>query len=166
MLGILGLAMLTACTGPNAVNMVPDPGAQTVRQFGSSVRPVTVSGEQESVWGGPAYITPEQLHSAVVAALSQFGAFGSVDEGEGDLELAVIVRSQGQKVSMLLEYAGQITVTYRFTDASGAVVWLKTLESSGSSHAFAGATRTTQARERTVKANLTALLSELEKSWQ
>jgi len=165
MLSVLCLGAVAGCTGVNSANMVPELNSQLLRESGRSIRSVTVRGEQDSVFGGPSYATPEQIHSAVVSALSQSGFFQSVDADQGDLDLSVIVRSQGQDVSKMLEYAGKITMTYRFTDTAGNVTWSKTLESTGSSHAFAGAKRTTEARERTVKANLTALLAELNETW-
>lgn len=164
--GVICIVVVSGCAGPSAINMVPDTDTQRSLQTGESIRTVAVRGEQESVWGGAAYATKEQIQTAVVDALAASGFFSSVDAGAGGLNLEVIVRSQGQDVGLLLQYTGKMTVTYRFTDAAGDAVWSATLESSGSSKAFSGATRTTEARERTVKANLTALLDELNKSWK
>jgi len=146
--------------------MIPDTDTRLSLQTGENIRTVSVRGEQKSVWGGASYATKEQIHVAVVETLTGSGFFSSVDLGEGDLNLEVVVRSQGQDVGMLLQYTGKMTVTYRFTDTAGDAVWSATLESSGSSKAFSGATRTAEARERTVKANLSALLNELNKSWK
>ncbi len=166
-LSTIVLSAASGCAGPNAANMVPDADTQLALQTGKSVRTVTVRGEQDSVWGGAAYAKKEQIHTAAVETLTRSGVFSSIDAGRGDLDLEIIVRSQGQEVtSFLLQYTGKMTVTYRFTDTAGDAVWSTTLESSGSSKAFSGAKRTTEARERTVKANLTALLNELNKSWK
>ena len=155
------------CAGPNSTNMVPDADSQRSLQTGKAIRAVVVRGEQDSVWGGAAYAKKEQIHAAVVETLTRSGFFSSVGAGQGDLDLEVIVRSQGQDVSaFLLQYTGKMTATYRITDSAGDTVWSTTLESSGSSKAFSGAKRTTEARERTVKANLAAMLNELNKSWK
>ncbi len=160
------LVAISGCAGLQTTNMVPDNDTARSLQTGKSIRAVEVRGEQESVWGGSLNATKEQIHAAVVETLTRSGSFGSVDSGAGDLNLEVVVRSQGQDVGALLQYTGTMTVTYRFTDTAGKAIWSTTLESSGSSRAFAGATRTTEARERTVKANLTAFLDELNKSWK
>ncbi len=162
---ILALSLFSGCASLDVTQMVPDAPTTAFKNTGQSIRTISVRGEQDSVWGGPSYAKKEEIHEAVALSLSGSGLFGSVDRGQGDLELLVLVRSQDQKVSLMLEYTGLLTVTYRFSDQNGNVVWTKTLESSGSSHAFSGATRTRVGRERTVKANLTALLSEIEASW-
>jgi len=165
-LSVICIAAISGCSGLNTVNMIPDNDTQRSLQTGKSIRAVEVRGEQESVWGGALYATQEQIHAAVVETLTRSGSFSSVDAGAGDLNLEVVVRSQGQDVGLLMQYTGKMTMTYRFTDTAGNAIWSITLESSGSSRAFAGAKRTTEARERTVKANLTALLDELNKSWK
>lgn len=163
---LLGLTVISGCGGLSTANMIPDAGSQASVHTGKSIRVVSVRGEQDSVWGGALYANAEQIHAAVVETLSQSGSFASVDSGIGDLDLEVVVRSQGQGVGAMLQYTGEMTATYRFTDTTGKTIWLTTLESSGSSRAIAGAKRTTEARERTVKANLTAFLSELNTSWK
>lgn len=165
-ISIICIGAISGCAGPSPTNMIPDTDTRLSLQTGENIRTVSVRGEQKSVWGGASYATKEQIHVAVVETLTGSGFFSSVDLGEGDLNLEVVVRSQGQDVGMLLQYTGKMTVTYRFTDTAGDAVWSATLESSGSSKAFSGATRTAEARERTVKANLSALLNELNKSWK
>ena len=165
-LSVICMGAISGCAGLNPTNMVPDIDTQWSLQTGKSIRTVAVRGERESVWGGALYAQKEQIHAVVVETLTASGFFSSVGTGAGDLNLEVVVRSQDQDVGSFLQYTGRMTVTYRFTDINGEAVWSATLESSGSSRAFSGATRTTEARERTVKANLTALLNELNKSWK
>lgn len=161
---VVCLGALSGCGSLNSKNMVPDIDTQWSLQTGKSIRIVAVRGEQESIWGGPLYVQKEQIHAVVVEALTASGFFSSVDTGAGDLNLEVVVRLQSQDAG-LFPYTGRMTVTYRFTDTSGEAVWSATLKSSGSSNAISGVTRTIVARERTVKANVTAFINELNKSW-
>lgn len=168
-ISILGMifmfSLASGCAGIDSANMVPDALPSESQSTGQSIGKITVRSEQKSTWGGALFVEEADIHTAVAQTLSNNGFFGSVDQDNGDLDLLVLVRSQNQKTSLMLEYTALITVTYRFSDRSGNVVWAKTLESSGSSHTFAGGTRTREARERSVKANLQALVDELRKTW-
>jgi len=159
------LSLISGCAGIDPTNMVPEVSTVEAKSTGQSIRKITVRSEQESFMGGALYVEETDIHAAVASTLANSGLFDSVDQGQGDLDLLVLVRSQDQKSSIMLEYTALITMTYRFSDRSGDVIWAKTLESSGSSHAFAGGTRTREARERTVKANFVALMEALENTW-
>ncbi len=161
---VICLGTLSGCGGLNPKNMVPDIDTQWSLQTGKSIRTVAVRGERESIWGGPLYAQKEQIHFVVVEALRASGFFTSVDTGAGDLNLEIFVEEQSQDPG-LFPYTGRMAVTYRFTDTNGEAVWSATLNSSGSSNALSGVTRTIVARERTVKANVTAFINELNKSW-
>ncbi len=162
---LFSLGLLSGCAGIDAANLVPDNARSSLPSTGQSIRKITVRSEQESFMGGALYVEEADIHTAVAQALANSGLFDTVDQGQGDLNMLVLVRSQDQKSSVMLEYTALTTMTYRLSDQSDSVVWAKTIESSGSSHAFAGGTRTREARERSVKANFTAMVGELGKSW-
>lgn len=159
------ILLTSGCAGPNAQRMVPQLSTSSEFTTNQSIRTIRVRGEKDEVFGGPAFATKEQIFEATQSTLRQSGLFNSVNNGEGDIDLNVIVRSQGQDVSSMLEYRGIITITYRFTNTDGEIIWLKTLESGFSSHAFSGATRTVEAREGCVRENMMALIQSIKANW-
>jgi hypothetical protein len=160
------ILLLAGCAGLDSQRMVPtfDEGP-TSFQTGQSIRKIEIKGEKEEVFGGPAFAKKEQILDAARTTLRKSGIFNSVDEGKGNIDLYIIVRSQGQNTSLMLEYRAKITNTYRFVNIAGDVIWFKTYETEFSSHAFSGATRTVEAREGSVRENLAALIQGIEKSW-
>lgn len=162
----VALLFTAACAGLDSERMVAFTSAdQMPFQTGKSIRNIEVRGETEEIFSGPAYAKKEQILEAATTTLRDSKYFESVSEGEGDLTLNIIVRSQSQKSSMMLEYRANITITYRFEDSSGELIWFKTYETEFSSHAFSGATRTVEAREGSVRENLASLLEGIRTSW-
>lgn len=158
---------LTSCSGLNSKNMVAQPDSSlTSNNTGQSIAKIEIRGEKEEVFGGPAFAKKEQIIEAARTTLRQSGLFNSVDEGLGELTLHIIVRSQNQRHSMMLEYTAITTITYRFAQPNGDVVWTKTYETEFSSHAFSGATRTVEAREGSVRENLASLIDGISTSWK
>ncbi|MEH6472024.1 MAG: hypothetical protein V7752_12315 [Halopseudomonas sp.] len=163
----LVLLTLANCAGLDSKNMVAQVD-ETAAPFttGQSIAKIEIRGEKEEVFGGPAFAQKDQIIDAARATLRNSGLFTSVDEGQGELRLEIIVRSQNQLDSMMLEYTAVTTITYRFTDPSGKIVWFKTYETEFSSHAFSGATRTVEAREGSVRENLASLVEGISTSWK
>lgn len=157
---------LTGCAGLDSKNMAAQlDQSVTISNTGQSIADIEIRGEREEVFGGPAFATKEQILDAARVTLRNSGLFNSVDEGQGSLTLHIIVRSQNQTHTTMLEYTGIITITYRFADTHGDVVWFKTYETEFSSHAFSGATRTVEAREGSVRENLASLIEGINSSW-
>ncbi len=163
-LSLVCIAAIGGCAAPNTTRMVPDTDPQWSLQTGKSIRAVTVRGVAKSHWAD-ASATREQIYDVVVETLAGSGFFSSVGAGAGDLNLEVELLSQRHNASTLMNYTGSMTATYRFMDSEGEVIWTSTIESSGSSSALSGIKRTTESRERTVNANMTTLLNELNDSW-
>ncbi len=158
--------LLSGCAGLDAQRMVPKANiAQSLFKTGQSINKIEIRGEREEVFGGAAFAKKDQIFSAAKAALIESGFFDSVDEGKGNLTLYIVVRSQDQDVSLFLEYKAITTISYRFENSKKEVVWFKSLETEFSSHAFSGATRTVEAREGSVRENLSALIDGIKSSW-
>jgi len=164
---LICLAMfLTGCAGLDAQRMVPNVSTtETTFKTGQSINKIEIRGEREEVFGGPAFAKKDQIFSAAKTALIESNFFDSVDESQGDLTLYIVVRSQEQDVSLFLEYKAITTISYRFENSKKEVVWFKSLETEFSSHAFSGATRTAEAREGSVRENLSALIDGIQSSW-
>ncbi len=165
---IVCCALLMSCAGLDGLRMAPQFDQQSTNSFhiDDSIISITVRGEKEEIFSGPAYAKKEQIQQALIIGLRNANFFNSVDEGKGTLNLTAIVRSQGQSVSGMLEYRAKLTISYRITDTSGKLVWFKTYESEFSSHAFSGATRTVEAREGSVRENLQSFIKGLQTSWE
>lgn len=157
---ILFLSLVVAsCAGLNGQMMVPVFDDKTPIKTNKSISRIEVRGEKEEIFSGPTYAKKDQIHYAARETLKRMAIFNSVDEGKGDLTMHIIVRSQTQNSSLLLEYRASITITYRLVNIGGDVIWSKTFETEFSDHSFSGATRTVKAREGSVRENL-ALLAE------
>ena len=152
------------CSGPSAERMVPEVEA-AAKTIAGSLRVMEVVGEKEESFGGPSYVTSEQLREALVLTLRESGLFGRVELDRGELELHTTVHSQGQKVSRVLQYTGTMVVTYRILDRAGNIVWAESYDTEFSSTAFAGSTRTVRAREGSARENLASLIDGLRKGW-
>jgi hypothetical protein len=88
-------------------------GTAPAANTGRSISKIEIRGEKEEMVGGHAFAQKEQI---IEATLRSSGLFNSVDEGLGDLTLEIIVRSQNQRHSMMLEYTAITTISYRFTN--------------------------------------------------
>jgi len=165
---VASCALLISCAGLDGVRMAPHFEQPPINSFhiDDSIISITVKGEKEEIFSGPAYAKKEQIQQALRIGLRNANIFNSVDEGKGTLNLTAIVRSQSQSASLMLEYRAKLTVSYRITDTTDKIVWFKTFESEFSSHAFSGATRTVEAREGSVRENLKSFINGLKTSWE
>jgi hypothetical protein len=153
------------CKSISPEEMVPKSAAQAGLSVGKSVRVMAVTGDRESSFGGPSFITNEQFKKALSITLQQSHLFNEVGGDLGDLDLLATIRSQDQRVSRGLQYTATMTVTYRFLDRAGKVVWTGSYDSEYSSVAFSGAARTVNAREGCARENLAALVQGIKDEW-
>ena len=160
---VLTLPFLVHCSGIKTQNLIPDGIGKHQFSTGKSIKSVNVTGEQDIHFGGPYYAKPKHIVEAVTEILSQSRIFNSVGDGQGNLTLNIILRSQTQ--DGFIPYNAHATLTYRLIDEQDNVVWVRTFESTGSSSAFAGGTRTVKARERSIQANLSAFVDALKTYW-
>lgn len=166
--GLVGLSILlaaAACGSLDVARMTPDVGPGPSRKIPLRVRVAEVSAEQKSRFGGPALIDQQTLSAAVVAALDRSGLFAGVSPSQGDIDLVVSVLSQDQKDLSITHYTARMLVAYKFLAKDGKVIWSETYDTSASSTALGGATRTLQAREGAVRENLAALIEGVKARW-
>jgi len=106
------LLTLNNCAGLNSKNRGAQVAATTPpANTGKSIGKIEIRGEKEEVFGGPAFAQKEQILEAARATLRSSGLFNSVDEGQGNLTLEIIMRSQNQRHSMMLEYTAITTIS-------------------------------------------------------
>ncbi|MGA7676277.1 MAG: hypothetical protein WCA78_14675 [Rhizomicrobium sp.] len=150
-------------------NMAPDSGPPSSWNVGRSVRVMDVTSgfnNQDSFFGGPAMIDNDQFKTALVLTLKKSNLFSDVSTDHGDLDLYATIKSQKQNDSMgVFQYTAEMLVSYRFVDRGGKEVWSASYESEFSSTAFAGATRTLEAREGSARENLSSLLQGIREHW-
>lgn len=162
----VGLATtLCACASLKPQRMVPALHPQSDWTVGRSVRVAEITSDQKSRFGGAAVVSNEMFGQALLPALQKSGLFTAVDTQQGDLDLQVAIRSQGQRGGPGLQYTATMVASYKFSDRSGNIVWLESYESEFSSVALAGASRTVEAREGAVRENLSAFISGIRERW-
>lgn len=161
------LATLAACASLTVSRMVPDTGPAPAAPIPQGVRLASVEGGRSASFGGAAMLEDKTIREAVLATLRKARLFASVSETEGDIDLAVKVLSQDQVVgeSGFLHYKARLVVAYTFSDRAGAPIWRETYETSFSSSAFSGATRTVEAREGAIRLNLAELVTGVKERW-
>lgn len=167
---LLAALSIVACgcsLDPN--NMAPNSGPPSSWNVGRSVRVMDVTSgfnNQDSFFGGPAMVDNEQFKTALVLALKKSNLFSDVSTEHGDLDLYATIKSQKQTDSMgVFQYTAEMLVGYKFVDRGGKEVWSASYESEFSSTAFAGATRTLNAREGSARENLSSLLQGIREHW-
>jgi len=146
--------------------MVPDNDGSLKRKIASRVRVAEVVGaDKVSSFGGAEFIDKAHLSTAIISALQKSAIFTSVSTNEGDIDLFVSVLSQDQKDLSIMHYTARLLVEYRFAARNGDAIWSETYDTTFSSTAFSGATRTVEAREGAVRQNLSALIQGINKRW-
>lgn len=163
---LAALAFIAGGCGPHTARMVPGLPSPPELRVGSSVRVMEVTGGKKPTFGGPELITNEQFQRALISTLERSGLFTAVSTDKGDLDFYASIRSQDQKQSRGLQYTARMVVSYKITDHAGNIVWSESYDSESSSVAFAGWTRTVQAREGSVRENLASLVKGLRERWR
>lgn len=156
---------LVACGSMDTSRMVPDTSLGPNRQIPLGVRVAEVSGGKQGSFGTAQMIANADILAAVVATLNKSGIFAGVSTTQGDIDLHVSVLSQDQKDLSIMHYTARMLVVYKFVAKDGSTIWSETYDSSFSSTAFAGGTRTVQAREGAVRENLAALIQGIRERW-
>lgn len=156
---------VSGCASLDSARMVPDASAGPSRKIPLRVRVAEVSAEQKSRFGGPALIDSAVMQGAAIAALSRSGIFTGVSANEGDVDLVVSVLSQDQKDSSITHYTARMLVAYKFVAKDGRTLWSETYDTTASSTALGGATRTVEAREGAVRENLAAMIQGVKARW-
>lgn len=156
---------LVACASIDTSRMIPDIGLGPNRQIPLSVRVADITGGKQGSFGSAQLIDNADIQAAVVATLHKSGIFAAVSTSQGDIDLFVSVLSQDQKSLSIMNYTARMLVVYKFVTKDGSTIWSETHDSSFSSTAFAGATRTLQAREGAVRENLAALIQGIKERW-
>lgn len=156
---------LVACGSLDAARMVPEATAGPSRKIPLRVRVAEVATGQKVRFGGPALVDSANLSAAVIAALNKSGIFSGVSANEGDVDLVVTVLSQDQQDASLTHYTARMLVAYKFAAKDGRTIWAETYDTTASSTALSGATRTLQAREGSVRANLAAMIEGVRTRW-
>lgn len=155
------VCLASGCSGIEPERMVPPSVMRSDKQIGQSVAVAEVTGGKESSFGGPAFINNGQFKRALVRALEKSNLFRTVSDSPSELNVYAAIRDQDQHVSRGLQYTATMVVTYRIKDRSGRSVWAKSYETEFSSVAFAGASRTIEAREGCVRQNIATFLNGL-----
>ena len=163
-LSMLSILMF-GCAGIKPARMVPELQPQSEWKVGNSVKVMDVTGGREPTFGGPEMINDDDFKTALIATLEKSRLFRVVSTDSGDLNLYATIRSQDQRVGPGLQYTAMLVASYKFVDRAGKVVWLESYESEFSSVAFAGATRTVEAREGSVRENLSSLIQGIRERW-
>lgn len=156
---------LMACASIDTSRMTPDTSLGPNRQIPLSVRVAEVAGGKQGSFGAAQLIDNAEILAAVVATLNKARIFAGVSTGQGDIDLFVSVLSQDQKNLSIMHYTARMLVVYKFVAKDGSTLWSETYDTSFSSTAFAGATRTVQAREGAVRENLAALVQGIKERW-
>ncbi len=156
---------LCGCASLKPQRMVPELHPQSGWTVGRSVRVAEISSDQKSRFGGAAVVSNDMFGQALLPTLRNSGLFTAVDTQQGDLDLQVAIRSQGQREGPGLQYTATMVASYKFSDRSGNIVWLESYESEFSSVAVAGASRTVEAREGAVRENLAGLVRGIQERW-
>jgi hypothetical protein len=157
--------LMFGCAGIKPARMVPELQQQSEWRVGNSVKVMDVTGGQEPTFGGPEMINDDDFKAALIATLEKSRLFRVVGTNSGDIYLYATIRSQEQRTGPGLQYTARLVVSYKFVDKAGEVVWLESYESEFSSVAFAGATRTVEAREGSVIENLASLIQGIRERW-
>ena len=157
--------VLSGCASLDMARMVPDTSAGPSRKIPLRVRVAEVTADQKSRFGGPALIDGAGMQGAVVAALLRSGIFPGVSAKEGDVDLVVSVLSQDQKDLSITHYTARMLVAYKFVAKDGRTLWSETYDTTASSTALGGATRTLEAREGAVRENLAAMIQGVKARW-
>jgi hypothetical protein len=162
---LLVTLMLVGCASLDPSRMVPDTSAGSARKIPLRVRVAGVNADQQSSFGGPALVDRATLSAAVIAALNKSGVFSGVSMNEGDVDLVVSVLTQDQKDLAITHYQARMLIAYKFTGKDGKVIWSETYETTASSTALGGASRTLEAREGAVRGNLAAMIQGVKERW-
>ena len=159
------LLFLAGCPSLNVQRMVPTESEVPPFQTNESIRKIVVSGQEKPKSNGMVFAQLEDIKLVVTKTLSNTGFFDSIDQGQGTLDLLVIVRAQYQNHSAGLKCRGKITITYRFINLSDEIIWAKSYESGFSSNDLGGMARITYCREGAVRENMKAFVRGLRESW-
>ncbi len=156
---------LVACASIDTSRMTPDTSLGPNRQIALSVRVAEVAGGKQGSFGSAQMVDNADILAAVVATLNKSRIFAGVSTSQGDIDLFVSVLAQDQKDVSIMHYTARMLVVYKFVAKDGSTLWSETYDSSFSSTAFAGSTRTLQAREGAVRENLAALIQGIKERW-
>ena len=156
-------SFLSGC-GLSVKAMVPDTASLTQKRINKTITIMDVTGGKKPVFGGPEMVTNELFKKALVAAVEQSGIFKTVTDKGGDLALYASIKTHDQQLPKGLEYRARLIVQYKvLRSVDNYMIWTETYESAFSSVAFSGATRTTRAREGSVRVNLASFIEGISK---
>ncbi|GEM_PF-1561077 len=150
---------LTGCPSLSVQRMVPSEPNTFSYTTNQSIRKIIVTGvENDSPGLGSQLCMCEHIHNAVTKTLTNTELFDSIDQGQGDIDLLVNVRSQHTRYVSGLELRWEIIITYRFVGPSEETIWTKTYESGFSGNNAGGKARYVYSCEGVVRENIKAFL--------
>lgn len=165
LIALLILLASAGCGSLDVARMVPDTSAGASRKIPLRVRVADVTADQKSRFGGPALVDRAGMQAAVISALNKSGLFSGASASEGDIDLVVSVLSQDQKDLSITHYTARMLVAYKFVGKDGRSLWSETYDTTASSTALGGASRTIEAREGAIRENLAAMIQGVKARW-
>jgi hypothetical protein len=159
--------LLSACAGLTVDRMIPPMTVEPAPRFAMTLHVMPVTGAEPQQFGGPALVSNEMYRDALVATLRKSNLFASVQTRQtADCELHAQIVAHGQGPT--LTYRSAMVVQYRLVQSgTGAELWSQGFNSRhevGVSQALAGARRTVEAQEGSVRDNLAQLIEALSKA--